>query len=130
MTIHILATGTSRGIGAAIAASFGSDDVRLVGHSTSGGDKAIAADLSDPDATRALWWEAMGRLDGRIDVIRNYCETDVLNTFLIFLRFELMRGRLLRDHYLLEVARVREALQAQTKPHFQEFLAAWTELPL
>lgn len=71
MTIHILATGTSRGIGAAIAAAFASGDVRLVGHSTAGGDKAIAADLSDPEATRALWWEAMGRLDGRIDVLIN-----------------------------------------------------------
>lgn len=73
-------------------------------------------------------WDAW--LDGQIEVIRNYCETDVLNTFLIFLRFELMRGRLLRDQYLLEVARVREALQAQAKPHFQEFLAAWPEAPL
>ena len=71
MTIHILATGTSRGIGAAIAASFDTDDVRFVGHSTAGHDKAIAADLSDPDATRALWWEAMGRLDGRIDILIN-----------------------------------------------------------
>jgi NAD(P)-dependent dehydrogenase (short-subunit alcohol dehydrogenase family) len=71
MTIHILATGTSRGIGAAIAPAFGHDDVRLVGHSTMGGEGAIAADLSDPDATRALWWEAMRRLDGRIDVLIN-----------------------------------------------------------
>ena len=70
-------------------------------------------------------WDAW--LDGQIDVIRNYCETDVLNTFLIYLRFELMRGRLLREQYQLEVARVREALQAQAKPHLQEFLAAWPE---
>jgi predicted PolB exonuclease-like 3'-5' exonuclease len=70
-------------------------------------------------------WEAW--LDGQIDVIRNYCETDVLNTFLVYLRFELMRGRLLREEYLAEVARVRDALMAQAKPHFQEFLAAWKE---
>jgi predicted PolB exonuclease-like 3'-5' exonuclease len=70
-------------------------------------------------------WDAW--LDGRIDLIRHYCETDVLNTFLIFLRFELMRGRLLREEYLAEVAHVREALRAQTQPHFQEFLAAWQE---
>jgi predicted PolB exonuclease-like 3'-5' exonuclease len=72
-------------------------------------------------------WDAY--LDGQIDAIRNYCETDVLNTYLIFLRFELMRGRLLREEYHAEVARVREGLQAQTKPHFQEFLAAWAEVP-
>jgi predicted PolB exonuclease-like 3'-5' exonuclease len=70
-------------------------------------------------------WDAW--LDGQIDVIRNYCETDVLNTFLIYLRFELMRGRLLREQYQFEIARVREALQAQAKPHLQEFLAAWPE---
>jgi predicted PolB exonuclease-like 3'-5' exonuclease len=72
-------------------------------------------------------WEAY--LDGRVDLIRNYCETDVLNTFLIFLRFELIRGRLMRDEYQAELARVRETLMLQAKPHFQEFLAAWQELP-
>jgi len=72
-------------------------------------------------------WDAY--LDGQLDVIRNYCETDVLNTFLIYLRFELMRGRLMRDEYYGEVARVREVLAAQSKPHFQEFLAAWGPPP-
>jgi len=71
MTTHILATGTSRGIGAAIAGAFASDDVRLVGHSTKGSNSDIAADLSDADATRALWWDAMARLDGRIDILIN-----------------------------------------------------------
>ncbi|HEU4655514.1 MAG TPA: 3'-5' exonuclease [Steroidobacteraceae bacterium] len=70
-------------------------------------------------------WEAY--LEGQIDEIRNYCETDVLNTFLIYLRFELMRGRLTRDEYLDEVARVRQSLIAQSKPHFDEFVAAWKE---
>jgi 3'-5' exonuclease len=70
-------------------------------------------------------WDAY--LDGEIELIRNYCETDVLNTYLVFLRFELMRGRLLREEYLEEVARVREALAGQPRPHFQEFLAAWQE---
>jgi predicted PolB exonuclease-like 3'-5' exonuclease len=68
-------------------------------------------------------WEAY--LDGQIEQIRNYCETDVLNTFLIYLRFELMRGRFMREEYDAEVAHVREALQAQPKAHIQEFLAAW-----
>jgi 3'-5' exonuclease len=70
-------------------------------------------------------WDAY--LDGQIDDIRNYCETDVLNTFLIYLRFELMRGRITRDEYLDEVARVRQSLVAQTKPHFDEFVTAWKE---
>ena len=50
-----------------------------------------------------------------------------LNTYLIFLRFELMRGRLLPEEYRAEVARVRDTLAQQAKPHFQEFLAAWQE---
>ncbi|HEY0683667.1 MAG TPA: 3'-5' exonuclease [Steroidobacter sp.] len=68
-------------------------------------------------------WDAY--LDGKLDVIRNYCETDVLNTFLIYLRFEMMRGHLTREEYHAEVARVREVLATQGKPHFQEFLSAW-----
>ena len=32
-------------------------------------------------------------LAGDLEAIRNYCETDALNTWLIFLRYELMRGR-------------------------------------
>jgi len=66
-------------------------------------------------------------LDGRLDLIRNYCETDVLNTFLIYLRFELMRGRLNRDEYTTEVAFIRDTLRTQGRPHFDEFLAAWRE---
>jgi 3-oxoacyl-[acyl-carrier protein] reductase len=67
--LNILVTGTSRGIGAAIASSLSAHNV--VGHSSRGGDGRIAADLGDPEAARALWWEAMGRLDGRIDVLVN-----------------------------------------------------------
>jgi predicted PolB exonuclease-like 3'-5' exonuclease len=33
-------------------------------------------------------------LEGRIAEIRDYCETDVVNTFLVFLRFQMMRGLL------------------------------------
>lgn len=70
-------------------------------------------------------WEAY--LDGQIELIRNYCETDVLNTFLVYLRFELMRGHLNREEYAYELTRVRETLRAYSKPHFEEFLAAWPE---
>ncbi len=33
-------------------------------------------------------------LAGDIESIRNYCETDVLNTYLVYLRFQLFRGRM------------------------------------
>ena len=71
-------------------------------------------------------WDAY--LEGNLESIRNYCETDVLNTFLVYCRFELMRGRLNREEYLNELANVREVLRAQAKPHFEEFLTAWREL--
>jgi NAD(P)-dependent dehydrogenase (short-subunit alcohol dehydrogenase family) len=70
--IHILATGTSRGIGAAIAARLDRPDVRFVGHSSRPGeDSRIPADLDEPGAASALWAEALDRLDGRIDVLVN-----------------------------------------------------------
>lgn len=37
---------------------------------------------------------------GQIKNIRDYCETDVLNTYCVFLRFELMRGILHQEEYL------------------------------
>jgi NAD(P)-dependent dehydrogenase (short-subunit alcohol dehydrogenase family) len=68
MTTHILLTGSSRGIGAATAAAFAGDDVRLVGHGTTSG---IAADFSKPGAAAELWRKALDALDGRIDVLIN-----------------------------------------------------------
>ncbi|WP_066801623.1 SDR family NAD(P)-dependent oxidoreductase [Sphingomonas soli] len=68
MATHILLTGSSRGIGAAIAGSFARDDVRLIGHGTKSG---IAADFDAPGGAQALWQKALGALDGRIDVLIN-----------------------------------------------------------
>lgn len=62
---------------------------------------------------------------GDLAGIRNYCETDVVNTYLIYLRFELIRGRLLPAQYAQELARAREYLAAQNRPHFAAYLAAW-----
>jgi 3-oxoacyl-[acyl-carrier protein] reductase len=67
--LHILVTGTSRGIGEAILAAF--DTHRAVGHSTKGGGGRIAADLSRAGVAEGLWNEALERLDGRIDVLVN-----------------------------------------------------------
>ena len=68
-------------------------------------------------------WDAW--LAGEIVRIRRYCETDVLNTYLIYLRFELMRGRFTRERYAEEVARVRSMLAESEEPHRREFLVAW-----
>jgi predicted PolB exonuclease-like 3'-5' exonuclease len=62
---------------------------------------------------------------GRLGEIRDYCETDVLNTFLVYLRFELIRGNLDQPGYDLEVRRVRDLLKTEGKPHWKAFLEAW-----
>lgn len=66
-------------------------------------------------------------LDGDIESIRNYCETDVLNTHLVYLRYELIRGRLTQTSYKTECDRVRDMLKEEGKPHLDEFLQAWKE---
>lgn len=55
--------------------------------------------------------------------IRDYCETDVLNTYCVFLRFELMRGVLTQDEYVIAINRLKTALAAESsRHHLQEFL--------
>lgn len=63
--------------------------------------------------------------EGRIEAIRDYCETDVLNTYLIYLRFELIRGHLSAPAFQEETQRLRDYLGAQDRPHFRAFLDAW-----
>ncbi len=65
-------------------------------------------------------------VDGQIDKIRDYCETDVLNTYLVFLRFQHMRGLLDDIELAVEFGRVRELLADAEPPHLKAFLAAWT----
>lgn len=70
-------------------------------------------------------WDAY--LAGKREAIENYCETDALNTYLIYLRFELMRGVLDRERYDGEVKRVRDKLVRSEEAHWQEFAAAWKD---
>jgi predicted PolB exonuclease-like 3'-5' exonuclease len=65
--------------------------------------------------------------EGDILGIRRYCETDVLNTYLIFLAFERMRGRLETRAHAAEVRRVRELLAESGEPHHREFLQQWPD---
>lgn len=68
-------------------------------------------------------WEMFQK--GEIEAIRNYCETDVLNTYLIFLRFELIRGHLSQAAYQQECQLIREVISAEHKDHLIKFLQAW-----
>jgi 3'-5' exonuclease len=62
---------------------------------------------------------------GDLAGIRHYCETDVLNTWLIYLRFAQLRGELSREQHAAELERVRAYLLAAAEPHLREFLRAW-----
>ena len=64
---------------------------------------------------------------GDIKGIRDYCETDVLNTYLVYLRFELMRGNLNAVSYQECLEEAQSFLQDQESEHWQEFLQAWAE---
>jgi hypothetical protein len=64
-------------------------------------------------------------LEGRRDEIRRYCETDAMNTYLLWCRFEKMRGRLDEDGYQREVDLARASVAAIDEPHWAEYLAAW-----
>src|SRR5690349_19935584 len=68
---HILVTGSSRGIGAAIGQALSARGARWIGHGRADGAEAIGADLAKPGAADALWDAALARLDGRIDVLVN-----------------------------------------------------------
>ncbi len=68
-------------------------------------------------------WERY--LAGDIGGIRDYCETDVLNTYLVYLRFELIRGRLLAAEYEARCRQLRELLESSGRPHLEAFAAAW-----
>lgn len=64
-------------------------------------------------------------LGGGIRDIRDYCETDVINTWLVYLRFEHMRGNLDQADLTRELELVRATLSTMDEPHLNEFLAAW-----
>lgn len=68
---HILVTGSTRGIGAAIAGALEGRGVRVIGHGRTDGPGVLGADLADPDAADKLWDRALARLDGRIEVLVN-----------------------------------------------------------
>ncbi|WP_290522503.1 3'-5' exonuclease [Alcanivorax sp.] len=63
--------------------------------------------------------------DGDIKGIRDYCETDVLNTWLVYLRFQLMRGDLDPVGYEQELTLLKDYLAEEGLPHFQSFLESW-----
>ena len=68
-------------------------------------------------------WQAW--TDGRAAEVRAYCQTDVVNTWLVYCRFRLLRGELDTKAYDAEVELVRSTLEQSAEPHWTEYLAAW-----
>ncbi len=65
-------------------------------------------------------WQA-----GQIGEIRDYCETDVVNTYLVYNRFRRMRGELTAEEEIAESEFIKAQLARVDAPHWREFLAAW-----
>lgn len=68
-------------------------------------------------------WDAFHR--GDLNGIRDYCETDVLNTWLVYLRFQLIRGFLSPQGYEEELRLVKTYLKREGHAHFLAFLMEW-----
>ncbi len=71
-------------------------------------------------------WDAW--CQGEQQQIYDYCETDVVNTHLLFLRFELQRGHLTPTKYQETIAQIRTTLHKLSNQHlhWQAFLQAWS----
>lgn len=65
---------------------------------------------------------------GRLQEIRDYCETDVMNTYLVYLRYQLMRGVLSREEHQATEQGVRDWLAQQSAAHWIEYRDAWPTL--
>jgi predicted PolB exonuclease-like 3'-5' exonuclease len=69
-----------------------------------------------------------GFLDGKIKEIRDYCETDVVNTYLLYCRFQRMRGGVTPDEYEDEIKFVKEELLKESKTPSSAFWQQYLEL--
>lgn len=66
---------------------------------------------------------------GQVKDIRDYCETDVLNTYLVYLRLQLHRAILSKEAYNRAIADIVTYIETEqaTRPHLAAFLEAWGE---
>lgn len=68
-------------------------------------------------------WESY--VNGNIQSIRDYCETDVLNTYLVYLRFCLIQGKINESEYQQYCQKTREYLQNSNQSHLTKFEQLW-----
>jgi hypothetical protein len=60
--------------------------------------------------------------DGHIREIAEYCESDVLNTYRVWLRYELFRGRLSNTEFQASEANLDVKARGNTKPHLTDLM--------
>ena len=60
-------------------------------------------------------------LANEIKKIRDYCETDVLNTYFIFLRYQLISNNITKDNYKKLLEEIFSFLDKSDKEHWKEF---------
>jgi len=63
---------------------------------------------------------------GETDRISHATDSEVLNTHLIYLRFQLFLGRLDETQYNAECQMIRDSLAQPQQPHLNEFLSVWS----
>jgi len=64
---------------------------------------------------------------GDLQGIRDYCEADAANTYLLFLRFQRLRGVYSPEHYRRECQLLRGFVEKQRGAHWTEFLERWVD---
>ncbi len=64
---------------------------------------------------------------GRLQEIRNYCETDVINTFLLYLSYQYHTGSMNKESFFNSRKSLVEFLEknGEERPYLLEFLEAW-----
>lgn len=99
------------------------------------GDGALAAPLAElarqcgfpggAGLDAAMVWPAFR--SGQLGVIRAGCEVGVVNAWLLWTRFQLVRGALTREQHDAEIALARRTLAGMPGEHWQAFLGAWPD---
>jgi 3'-5' exonuclease len=64
-------------------------------------------------------------LAGNLAEVRSYCETDVANTLLLYVRFQLLRGAATQQAHDMEIDFIKRWCADQPQQHWKEFVAAW-----
>ena len=104
------------------------DLLRDYGASTAVKLSEVCAVMGFPGKFGAEGSEVTKMIDtGDIQGVRDYCETDVLNTYLVYLRAMQHRGTLTRDGYNRAVADVITMIEQadDIRQHLKSFIVAW-----